>query len=110
MGSGFERRGGCKPPLLGLASVQNRIHAGAILIHLRCYRWRCIMARIMKRHPAWRSAATLAFPLPVGCREVRELFTGQLVPVTGRQFRHTFKTPDTAMFELIRQSPREGKR
>jgi hypothetical protein len=40
--------------------------------------------------------------LPVDCRQVRELYTDQLVPVASRQFRHTFKTPDTAMFELIR--------
>lgn len=40
--------------------------------------------------------------LPVGCREVRELYTDHLVPVADRKFRHTFKTPDTAMFELNR--------
>ncbi|MCX6900511.1 MAG: hypothetical protein NT105_17670 [Verrucomicrobia bacterium] len=40
--------------------------------------------------------------LPVDCRQVRELYTDQTVPVTVRQFRYTFKTPDTAMFELIR--------
>ena len=40
--------------------------------------------------------------LPVDCRQVRELFTGKTVLVAGRQFRYEFKTPDTALFELIR--------
>ncbi len=39
--------------------------------------------------------------LPVDCRQVRELFTGKTVLVTGRQFRYEFETPDTALFELI---------
>jgi hypothetical protein len=39
--------------------------------------------------------------LPVDCRQVRELYTGRIVPVTGRQFRYAFTTPDTALFELI---------
>ena len=39
--------------------------------------------------------------LPVDCRQVRELFTGKTVLVTGRQFGYEFETPDTALFELI---------
>ncbi len=40
--------------------------------------------------------------LPNDCRQVRELFTGQVIPVVKRQFSYTFKTPDTALFELAR--------
>jgi len=39
--------------------------------------------------------------LPVDCRQVRELYTGRVLPVTGKQVRYTFETPDTALFELI---------
>ncbi|MEI7807670.1 MAG: hypothetical protein WCJ07_04200 [Verrucomicrobiota bacterium] len=39
--------------------------------------------------------------LPVDCRRVRELYTDRLIPVMNRQFRYPFKTPDTALFELI---------
>lgn len=38
--------------------------------------------------------------LPVDCREVRELYTGQTFPVTQRRFSYLFQTPDTALFEL----------
>jgi hypothetical protein len=38
--------------------------------------------------------------LPCDCRQVRELYTGQVIPVTERHFSYTFKTPDTAFFEM----------
>jgi len=55
--------------------------------------------RLVAIHMAQGGEKTIT--LPVDCRQVRELYTGQIVPVTGRQFRHTFKTPDTALFEMI---------
>jgi hypothetical protein len=39
--------------------------------------------------------------LPRDCRQVRELYTGLVIPVGERRFSYTFKTPDTALFELI---------
>lgn len=42
-----------------------------------------------------------ALTLPSDCRQVRELFTGQVIPVTERRFSYTFQTPDTALFELV---------
>ncbi len=39
--------------------------------------------------------------LPVDCRQVRELYTGQVIPVEEGRFGYNFKTPDTALFELI---------
>lgn len=39
--------------------------------------------------------------LPKACREVRELYTGRVIPVTEKRFRYTFATPDTALFELM---------
>jgi hypothetical protein len=39
--------------------------------------------------------------LPSDCRRVRELYTGRVIPVTGRQFSYQFNTPDTALFELL---------
>jgi hypothetical protein len=42
-----------------------------------------------------------AITLPVDCRQVRELYTGKILPVSGRHFCYAFKTPDTALFELI---------
>jgi hypothetical protein len=39
--------------------------------------------------------------LPADCRQVRELFTGHAIPVQQRRFSYTFKTPDTALFELV---------
>jgi hypothetical protein len=35
------------------------------------------------------------------CRQVREFYTGKVIPVGGRTFSYTFKTPDTALFELM---------
>jgi len=40
--------------------------------------------------------------LPKACREVRELFTGRVVPVVEKKFRYTFASPDTALFELVK--------
>jgi len=40
--------------------------------------------------------------LPCDCRQVKELYTGQVIPVTERRFMYTFKSPDTALFELVR--------
>jgi len=39
--------------------------------------------------------------LPKACHAVRELYTGQVIPVTERRFRYTFATPDTALFEVV---------
>lgn len=39
--------------------------------------------------------------LPGDCRHVRELYTGQEIPVTNRRFSYTFDTPGTALFELV---------
>ncbi|MFO7937714.1 MAG: hypothetical protein R6V06_08945 [Kiritimatiellia bacterium] len=39
--------------------------------------------------------------LPVSCREVKELYTGRVIPVADKKFRYTFATPDTALFELV---------
>jgi hypothetical protein len=39
--------------------------------------------------------------LPGDYRQVRELYTGQVLPVADRRFSYTFKTPDTALFELV---------
>lgn len=39
--------------------------------------------------------------LPADCRQVRELFTGQAIPVQQRRFSYAFQTPDTALFELL---------
>ncbi len=55
--------------------------------------------RLVTVHMAQGGEKTLT--LPVDCKQVRELFTGRTLPVTGRQFHYTFATPDTAMFELI---------
>jgi len=55
--------------------------------------------RLVTVHMAQGGEKTIT--LPVDCRQVRELYTGQLLTVDARQFRYTFKTPDTAMFELI---------
>lgn len=55
--------------------------------------------RLVAIHMAQGGEKTVT--LPVDCRQVRELYTGRVVPVTGRQVRYTFETPDTAMFELI---------
>ncbi len=56
--------------------------------------------KLVAIHMAQGGAKTIT--LPGACREVRELYTGRVVPVQGRQFPYTFATPDTALFELIR--------
>ena len=55
--------------------------------------------RLVTIHTAQGGEKTVT--LPVDCRQVRELFTGKTVLVIGRQFRYEFKSPDTALFELI---------
>lgn len=54
--------------------------------------------RLVAVHMAQGGAKTVT--LPCACREVKELYTGQVVPVAGRSFTYTFKSPDTALFEL----------
>ena len=56
--------------------------------------------RLVAVHVAHGGEKTLT--LPTDCRQVRELHTGQVIPVTDRRFSYTFKTPDTALFELVR--------
>ena len=48
-----------------------------------------------------RRAARRPSPCLATAAQVRELFTGQVIPVTERRFSYTFKTPDTALFELV---------
>ncbi len=55
--------------------------------------------RLVAIHMAEGGSKTITLPGP--CREVRELYTGQVVPVNDRQFSYPFATPDTALFELI---------
>lgn len=38
--------------------------------------------------------------LPCECVNVKELYTKQVIPVTGKCFTYVFKSPDTALFEL----------
>lgn len=54
--------------------------------------------RLLAIHVAQGGQKTIA--LRHDCRQVRELFTGQLIPVAERHFSYTFKTPDTALFDL----------
>jgi hypothetical protein len=55
--------------------------------------------RLVAVHMAQGGAKTIM--LPCACRQVKELYTGQVVPVAGRRFEYTFKSPDTALFELV---------
>ncbi len=55
--------------------------------------------RLVAVHVAEGGRKTIT--LPVACREVRELYTGQVVPVTDRRFPYAFATPDTALFEIV---------
>ena len=55
--------------------------------------------RLVAVHMAKGGAKTLT--LPVACREVKELYTGQVVPVRERRFTYTFGSPDTALFEIV---------
>ena len=56
--------------------------------------------RLVAVHMAQGGAKTIT--LPTACREVRELYTGRVVPVQGKTLQYKFATPDTALFELIR--------
>ena len=55
--------------------------------------------RLVAIHVAQGGDKTIT--LPADCRQVWERYTGQLIPVTARRFSYTFKTPDTALFELV---------
>lgn len=55
--------------------------------------------RLVAVHMA--QGGTKILTLAVDCREVRELFTGRVVPVKDRRFPYTFASPDTALFELM---------
>jgi len=41
--------------------------------------------------------------LPCECRQVKELYTGQVIPVVDKCFTYEFQSPDTALFELSRE-------
>jgi subtilisin family serine protease len=55
--------------------------------------------RLVAIHVALGGERTIT--LPKACREVRELYTGRVIPVTEKKFRYTFASPDTALFELM---------
>ena len=55
--------------------------------------------RLLAVHVAEGGDKTIT--LPVDVRQARELYTGQVFSVTQRQFSYPFKTPDTALFELV---------
>jgi hypothetical protein len=55
--------------------------------------------RLVAIHVAQGGDKTIT--LPADCRQVRELYTGQVISVTDRHFSYQFKTPDTALFELV---------
>lgn len=55
--------------------------------------------RLVAIHMARGGEKTIT--LPDDCRQVRELYTGQVIPVSRRRFSYTFQTPDTALFELV---------
>ena len=54
--------------------------------------------RLVAVHMAQGGKKTIT--LPCECSQVRELYTGQVIPVTDRRFTFEFKSPDTAIFEL----------
>jgi hypothetical protein len=56
--------------------------------------------RLVAIHMARGSEKTIT--LPTNCREVRELYTDQVIPVKDRRFSYPFQTPDTALFELVK--------
>lgn len=56
--------------------------------------------RLVAIHTAQGGERTIT--LPADFRQVRELYTGQVIPVTDRRFQFTFKTPDTGLFELVK--------
>jgi len=55
--------------------------------------------RLVAIHMAKGGERTIT--LPKSCREVKELYTGRVIPVADKKFRYTFATPDTALFEMI---------
>ena len=55
--------------------------------------------RLVAIHMAQGGEKTIT--LPCACRQVKELYTGQVLPVAERRFTYTFRSPDTALFELI---------
>jgi len=55
--------------------------------------------RLLAIHMAQGGVKTIT--LPGDYRQVRELFTGQVIPASGRHFSYRFQTPDTALFELV---------
>jgi len=55
--------------------------------------------RLVAIHTAQGGERTITLPKP--CREVRELYTGQVIPVADKKFRYMFATPDTALFETV---------
>ena len=55
--------------------------------------------RLVAVHMAQGGEKTVT--LPCDCREVKELFTGTVVPVKGRRFAYAFKSPDTALFQVV---------
>ncbi len=55
--------------------------------------------RLVAVHMAQGGERTIT--LPAACRAVRELYTGKVLPVVGRQFKYSFATPDTALFETV---------
>lgn len=55
--------------------------------------------RLVAIHMAEGGEKTIT--LPVDCRQVRELYTGRVIPVAEGQFSYEFGSPDTALFELI---------
>lgn len=54
--------------------------------------------RLLAVHVARGGEKTIT--LPRDCRQVWELFTGKVLPISDKHFLYTFKTPDTALFEL----------
>jgi len=55
--------------------------------------------RLVAIHMAQGGEKTIT--LPKVCREVRELYTGRVIPVKERRFQYMFATPDTALFEVV---------
>lgn len=53
--------------------------------------------RLVAIHVAQGGKKTIT--LPADCRQVRELYTDRVIPVTGRRFSYTFQSPDTALFQ-----------
>ena len=56
--------------------------------------------RLVAIHMAQGGDKTIT--LPADCRQVKELYTGRVIPVVDRRFQYTFQTPDTALFELTK--------